>query len=118
MMKNPFPWMRRATLLAAALIGAVATVASTAHADDHDKAARHAQELREIRTAVARGQLVQLPRILAIAQARVPGEVVKVELEKKHKLLVYEVKILTSNGRVREVKLNARSGAVLSVEDD
>lgn len=114
MMKNPFPSMRRATLLAAALI----TVASTAHADDHDKAARHAQELREIRTAVARGQLVQLPRILAIAQARVPGEVVKVELEKKHKLLVYEVKILTSNGRVREVKLNARSGAVLSVEDD
>ena len=30
----------------------------------------------------------------------------------------YEVKVLTSTGRVREVKLNARNGAVLEIEDD
>jgi uncharacterized membrane protein YkoI len=32
--------------------------------------------------------------------------------------LVYEIKILTSTGRVREVKIDARTGAVLKIEDD
>ena len=32
--------------------------------------------------------------------------------------LVYEIKILTSNGRIREVEFDAGTGAVLSIEDD
>ena len=60
-----------------------------------------------------------LSRILAIVQQRVPGDVVEVELEHgKHHGWEYEVKVLTAQGRVREVKLNARSGEVRKVEDD
>jgi uncharacterized membrane protein YkoI len=45
--------------------------------------------------------------------------VVEVELEHgKHHGWEYEVKVLTAQGRVREVKLNARSGEVRKVEDD
>jgi uncharacterized membrane protein YkoI len=42
----------------------------------------------------------------------------KVELENEHEHLQYEIKVLAGNGRVREIKLDARSGAVLEIEDD
>ena len=55
---------------------------------------------------------------MGIALAKVPGDVVKTELETKNGRLVYEIKILSSTGRVREVKLDARSGSIFSIEDD
>jgi len=33
-------------------------------------------------------------------------------------VLSYEVKILTRKGRVREVELDARTGALIKIEDD
>jgi uncharacterized membrane protein YkoI len=75
-------------------------------------------EIAQIRAAVAHGTVLPLPRILAVAQHRVPGEVLKVELEEEHGRLDYEVKILTVDGRVREVTLDARTGAIRKVEND
>jgi uncharacterized membrane protein YkoI len=71
-----------------------------------------------IRVAVARGAVMPLPRILDIAQRRVPGEVLKVELEEMSDRLGYEVKVLTADGRVQEIRLDARTGAILKVEND
>jgi uncharacterized membrane protein YkoI len=100
------------------ILVAIGLAAAPVAAGAQDKAARRTQELREIRTAVARGQLVPLPRIMAIAQSRVHGDLLKVALEKNRELLIYEVKILAASGQVREVKIDAKTGAVLSVEDD
>ena len=99
------------------LLAALAAVGITtgAQAGDHQEKAR---ELAAIRAAVQRGELLPLPRIMALAQARVPGDVVKTELESKRDRLIYEVKILTRNGNVQEVKLDARTGTILRVEDD
>jgi uncharacterized membrane protein YkoI len=99
------------------LLGAAAGIglATNAQAGDHQEKAR---ELAAIRTAVQKGELLPLPRIMALAQARVPGDVVKTELESKRERLVYEVKILTRHGNVQEVKLDARTGRILRVEDD
>jgi uncharacterized membrane protein YkoI len=106
-------------LAAAAIVGSAAFIPTVpAKAGDNDKEARRNQELREIRTAVSRGQVLPLPRIIAIAQGRVKGDMVKIEIEKENGVLIYEVKILTAKGRVREVELDARTGAILSVEDD
>lgn len=82
------------------------------------KAERERAEQDAIRKAVQRGELLPLPRILAIAQSKVPGDVVKVELESESSGIKYEVKILTASGRVREVELNARTGALIKIEDD
>ncbi|HWL46488.1 MAG TPA: PepSY domain-containing protein [Sphingomonadaceae bacterium] len=98
-------------LLAAAGMG----FATSAEAGDRQEKAR---ELAAIRAAVQRGELLPLPRIMDLARARVPGDVVKTELESKRERLIYEVKILTRAGRVREVKLDARTGRILRVEDD
>jgi uncharacterized membrane protein YkoI len=71
-----------------------------------------------IRGALQRGEVLPLAKILAIAQEKVPGDVIEVELESKRDALVYEIKVLTRSGRVREVEIDARTGTVLAVEDD
>ncbi len=101
-------------LLTAALCAALFIVASVvADADDG-----HEREHDAIRAALQRGEVLPLARILAIAQQAVAGDVIEVELESKKSALIYEIKVLTGSGRVREVKIDARNGTVLTVEDD
>jgi uncharacterized membrane protein YkoI len=81
----------------------------------------HAQARRDherARAALARGEILPLTKILAIAAARAPGDVIKVELEEDKGRLIYEVRVLSKDGRVREVEVNARTGEVLKVEND
>jgi uncharacterized membrane protein YkoI len=98
-------------LLGALTLGASAGIAG-------DKKDRKQHEHKVVREALQRGEVLPLVKILAIANKEVPGDVIEVELEDEAKALVYEIKILTSTGRVREVKIDARTGAVLSIEDD
>jgi uncharacterized membrane protein YkoI len=107
-------WLK--TFMAGALCAAVLAVASVV-ADD-DERGRHAREHEEIRAALQRGEVLPLARILAIAQEKVPGDVLEVELESKRGALVYEIKVLAQSGRVREIKIDARNGTVLKIEDD
>ena len=119
--------MRAALILPLAVVlaiplayGAYPAIADAYQHSDHapPKAERKRAEQDAIRQAVQRRELLPLPRILAIAQAKVRGDVVKVELEHETWGIKYEVKILTPSGRVREVEINARTGAVLKIEDD
>lgn len=113
-----------AFLAAVALPLGYAASPTIAHAfaknGDHkqSKAERKRAEQDAIRRAVERGELLPLPRVLAIAQSRVKGEVVKVELDYEPEGIKYEVNILTPSGRVREVEINARNGSVIKIEDD
>lgn len=107
---------RRIILVGLASVTALGIAASAAAGDKKDQ--RRAAEAEAIRAAVARGEVMALPRILALAQARVPGEVLKVELEHDKGRLQYEIKVLAGNGRVREVKLDARTGGLIKIEDD
>jgi uncharacterized membrane protein YkoI len=83
-----------------------------------EKAPRRPQEHDTVREALRRGEVLPLVKILAIANKQVPGDVIEVELEDEDRALIYEIKILTSTGRVREVKIDARTGTVLTIEDD
>ena len=77
-----------------------------------------AKEHDAIRSALKRGEVLPLTKILAIAAQHVPGDVIEVELEDESRTLVYEIKILTDGGRVREIKIDARTGTVLEIEDE
>ncbi len=90
-------------------------ITSTAMADqgrgrhgDHDDAL----------AAVEARQALPLTRIFQIAQTAVPGEIIEVELDRDDGRLIYEVDILTSTGRLRQVEIDARTGEVLDVEDE
>lgn len=112
--------MRRTLGTGIALAATLALTAGALAGDhgDHRKDQRRAAEALAIRSAVERGEVMSLPRIIALAQARVPGEVLKVELEHEHGRLTYEIKLLARNGRVREVELDAKTGALIKIEDD
>lgn len=100
----------RLVAVAVATLCLSAAVIAPAVADDDDHIAA--------RQAMQRGEILPLPRILRAAQAAAPGDVIEVELDRDDGVWRYEVKMLTSTGRVLEVKLNARTAAVLEIEED
>lgn len=106
--RTPF----RELLIAVAVVSTLA--ATGAAADEHKK-----QNHEAARQALLRKEVLPLTRILAIAAQRAPGEVIEVELEQgDHGRLKYDLKILAKNGRVRELELDAKTGATLKLEDD
>jgi uncharacterized membrane protein YkoI len=103
-MTQPSPhWL---TLAAVAAFGAPAQAGDKT--SDHEAA----------RAALSRHEILPLTRILTIVESRVPGDVLKVKLEEDKGRMIYELKVLGVNGRVREVEIDAKNGAVLKVEDD
>ena len=100
--------------LRTALLAIAAAIAFTAPAHAAERRGDHDEAL----TAVEQREALPLTRIMSIAQGAVPGEIIEIELEHDDGRLIYEVKILARTGRVREVEIDARSGAVLSVEDE
>src|SRR3546814_15052768 len=85
--------------------------------DQNDKG-----EHRHLREAVLSGKLLPLNRIMAIAQARAPGEIVKIELDDDDDdyrgRIIYEVKTLSRTGRVMTVENEAATGNVPKVTED
>lgn len=78
--------------------------ASPAAADsDHDRA----------RSAREAGRILPLADILDRAARDRPGQVVDVELEREDGVLVYELKVLTEDGRVAKLYYDAANGALL-----
>ncbi|HAF98814.1 PepSY domain-containing protein [Paenibacillus sp. FSL K6-1566] len=63
-------------------------------------------------------QRVSMQQAQEIALARVPGRIVHVDMELEHGVLVYEVFILTSENRLFEVEVLAKSGRILKIEEE
>jgi uncharacterized membrane protein YkoI len=60
--------------------------------------------------------VLPIERILDQARASVDGAVTEIELEHEHGKLIYEVEILTTDGRNVEIEYDARTGAELARE--
>lgn len=91
-----------AVLLAACLLSAGGGAVAK---DDHDHEAA--------RKAMARGEILPLTRILAVVAQASPGDVLEVELDRHGTRFVYEVKVLTPAGKVTELQVDAKTGALL-----
>jgi uncharacterized membrane protein YkoI len=100
--------------IAALVLAGFAAAPSFAGDSEKPRASEH-----EIaREALRRGEILPLTRILPIVQRRVPGDVIKIKLDDDEQRIEYEVKVLTPNGRVIEVELDARTGRILKIEED
>lgn len=55
---------------------------------------------------------------MAAANEQVPGDIVKVELEREQGVLVYEVEIVTAEGVKYEIDVDVNTGEVLNVQLD
>jgi uncharacterized membrane protein YkoI len=72
------------------------------------------------RQALVEGRIKSLADITAIFQNQMPGEIVGVEIERENKTgaFVYEFKVLTPGGQLKEVDVDATNGTILKTEDD
>lgn len=76
--------------------------------DDHERARR----------ALEAGDVLPLATLLARSGVEDTGRLIEVELEREHGRLVYELKVLTQQGRVIESYYDARTGALLKREGE
>jgi uncharacterized membrane protein YkoI len=97
----------------AALLLAGGTVLATADDDDD----RRDQELA--RQALSEGRIRPLTEIIESFKKQFPGEIVGVELETKGpKRFIYEFKVLTPEGKLKEVKVDASTAKIIKIEDE
>ena len=68
--------------------------------------------------AVAQGMFLSLADVLARLARTHPGEAIEVELDDEDGVTVYDLGLITADGRLLEIEVNARTGEVLDVEFD
>lgn len=105
----PMNAKRLSILLAIPVVVALLATAMPAGADTD------AATVRRLRES---GEILPLEKILERARKERPGEVLETELERKGGRPVYEVEILDAQGRVWELKFDARSGELLRQKQD
>jgi uncharacterized membrane protein YkoI len=108
---------RTALLLALAVAGATGGLAR-ANDDDDDGKDRHGRDHERARRALEEGLARPLAEILEAVRGRLDGEVIGVEFDREDGRYVYEFKVVGSDGRLREVYVDALSAEILKVEDD
>ena len=70
------------------------------------------------RDAVARGEILPLAQVLQQIQRDYPGRVIEVELDDDDDLLIYEIEMITPDGRYVEIEVDAATGTILDYEED
>jgi len=102
-----FPLMKS---LALALVAPILLLAAASSAAGDNP--RRDQD--EARAAVERRDIRPLNQILAGLREKLPGEIVKVTLEREGGAWLYEFRLVDPQGRVREVSVDAATGAIVS----
>lgn len=100
-MSHPLRSIRLGAAVVVALLAPGAAMSASER--DHEAA----------RAALARGEVLPLSRILAVVAQHSPGEILEVEIDRENGIIVYEIKILTRAGKVYEVHVDARTGALI-----
>jgi uncharacterized membrane protein YkoI len=91
-----------------ALILSLPLIAAPALADrdDHDRA----------HLALEAGEILPLGDILATAEASRPGRVIEIELDRDDGRWIYELELVSPEGFLYEMEIDAASGTILEVE--
>jgi uncharacterized membrane protein YkoI len=89
--------------------------AAAVRADDDDEARDH--ELA--RKALLEGRIRALSEIAAAIKPRLPGEIlgVKIEVESRERF-IYEFDVLTPEGKLKVVDVDATTAEILSIDDE
>lgn len=71
----------------------------------------------DARRAVEAGEIRPLAEILNIVRDKLPGEIVRVKLERKNDRWLYEFRVVDAKGRLFEVYVDARSGVIERIKE-
>jgi uncharacterized membrane protein YkoI len=105
-------WIAAGVVVLLAAVAAGAFYSGSRHRDHH-RSGEHGP-----RMSLQGKSVIELGQAIELASTHLPGEVLKVELENEDGRFAYEVKVLATDGRVREVKLDAQDGSLIEIEDD
>ena len=105
LMTTSFFWLRRSAplLLACSFLAAPAWASDR---DDHERALQ----------AVQSGQVLPLTTVLERLGRQHPGQVLEVELERDGGQWIYEIKLLSADGQLLKLKLDAGTAAVVRMK--
>ena len=94
-------------------ISYIPLLALTLSVNADDLSQDEALRLREL------GRIMPLEHLLSIVQARHPASrLLEVELEEDDDIYIYEVELITRDGTVRELEIDASTGQLLKDEED
>ncbi|HEX7763985.1 MAG TPA: PepSY domain-containing protein [Cellvibrio sp.] len=94
-------------------ISYIPLLALTLSVNADDLSQDEALRLREL------GRIMPLENLLSIVQARHPASrLLEVELEEDDDIYIYEVELITRDGTVRELEIDASTGQLLKDEED
>lgn len=89
-----------------ALILLLLAAPAFADGDEHDLARR----------ALEAGEILPLADILNAATSARPGRVIEVELDRDDGRWLYELELVTPDGRLYEMEIDAATGNILEIE--
>lgn len=78
--------------------------------------ARDRTDYEAARRAVQAGEIRPLTDILSAVSGKLPGELVGVELEQEGGEWQYEFRVINNKGRLFEVRVDARTGAIAGIK--
>ena len=102
--------MKRKFYILTVILGLL--ISSPVHIAQADDDYIEAKRLRD------QGEIMSLEEILKNVRKSYPGRILEVELEDEKGRIVYELEILGHDRIVREIYIDAKSGELLSVEED
>ena len=70
------------------------------------------------REAASRSEILPLAAVMQDVSERYSATLLEVELEREHGQYVYEFELITPDGRILEVLVDAKTGEVLEEEED
>lgn len=105
------------TLLA--LLALLAALLSPlAAAGETETAVAEASQQDEAREAVSKGLVRPLEEVLAEVRKTIKGDIVEIEFEKDDDRFIYEIEYVDPDGHLMEIKIDARTLAVISVGEE
>lgn len=101
------------SLVVVLMMGALGMLTAPALADEKDQ--------DRARAAMLRGEVEPLPKALSAVEKSFKGDVIEVELEEEDQFgigptLIYEIKLLTPEGKVLKLKVHAKTLEILDVD--
>jgi uncharacterized membrane protein YkoI len=104
----------RGLTLALALAGAFVSSPPASADDEAATGAALARDHDQAERARERGEIRPLEEIMPILRERFSGEVAQIELERDHGVWIYEFKLIDAAGRLVEITIDAKTGAVVA----
>lgn len=97
------------SILLMATLGTILLATSFASADSTG------QDPQQIKSSMAQKAKITIDQAISTASKAQPGRVIKAELEKEHGPLLWELEIVTEDGKIHEIHVDGERGEIFDL---